>query len=143
MRRITGLFVGCLLSLCCFVSTSAADEAPPYFSRYVGQYPSVVLKNESDLSSRVRQTLGSNYALFKERMQTETPFEQVGAAIVATGCMQHNCSIEDAALIINLLDGKVTCVIHSTKWGGKSKYWDEDDASLPKAALQHALDAWN
>jgi hypothetical protein len=100
---------------------------------YVGKYPSDLLKAEPTIKSRLKTLLRANYSFFMARLQTEMPIENDAGAIVARGCMAHNCGVEEAVLVINLADGKLHCAILSAKFGGKFKVFSEDKAHIPGA----------
>lgn len=110
-----------------------AAAAPQNLAAYAGKYPSELFKGVPSLKRRLRVLLGANYSLFMERLQTETPIENVDGALVGRGCMAHSCGEEEAVLVINLADGKLHCAILSGRFGGKFKVFSEDKAHVPEA----------
>ena len=104
---------------------------------YVGKYPSELFKAVPSLTRRLRTLLGQNYAFFMNRIQTEVPIEKDEGALVVRGCMAHQCTVEEAVLVINLADGKLHCAILSDKYGKKYRIFSEDKAHIP-AALKRA-----
>jgi len=121
----------------CLPAAPATDVAR--FDKYVGKYPSGLLKGEPDVKRRLQTLLGANYSLFMERLQVESPIENVKGVLVAKGCMAHGCGVEEAVLLIDLSGGKFHCAIRSDSYSGKVKTFSEDPAHLPSAALKYAL----
>ena len=111
---------------------------PQKLESYVGKYPSDLFRGVPSLKPRLRTLLGRNYALFMERLQTEMPIENDAGALVARGCMAHSCGVEEAVLVINLVDEKLHCAILSEKFGGKFKVFSQDSAHIP-GALTRAI----
>jgi hypothetical protein len=107
-------------------------------SRYVGQYPSALFKNEPGVKTRLRELLGANYTSFTSRLQVEMPIERDGDTLIARGCMAHQCTIEEAILAIDLSGGRPYVAIKSTRYGGGFKIFAEDKGSVPEA-LRRAM----
>jgi hypothetical protein len=120
--------------------SSGSDSGPGTsdLARYVGQYPSALLKGESGLKTRLRELLGANYASFTSRLQTEMPIERDGDVMIARGCMAHQCTIEEAILAVDLSSGKPYVAIKSTRYGGGFKIFAEDKDRVPNA-LRRAM----
>src|SRR2546425_11243556 len=112
-------------------SDSGASTAD--LARYVGQYPSALLKGEPGLKARLRELLGANYTSFTSRLQTEMPIERDGDVMIARGCMAHQCTIEEAILAVDLSNGKPYVAIKSTRYGGGFKIFAEDKNRVPDA----------
>ena len=112
-------------------SDSAASTAG--LARYVGQYPSALLKGEPGVKARLRELLGANYTSFTSRLQTEMPIERDGDLMIARGCMAHQCTIEEAILAVDLTNGKPYVAIKSTRYGGGFKIFAEDKNRVPDA----------
>jgi len=74
---------------------------------YVGKYPSELFRQVPAIKSRLRGLLGSNYGNFFERMQVETPIEKSGDMLVTRGCKAHQCTIEEAILVIDSTSGRL------------------------------------
>lgn len=106
--------------------------------RYAGQYPSALFKGVPSLKTRLRQILGVNYKSFFDRLQVEMPIERDGNTLVARGCMAHQCTIEEAILVIDLADGEPYCAIKSTEYGGGFKTFAKDKTRVPDA-LRRAM----
>ena len=102
-RPTIGLFL-----VCAFVAVNgqAQPGSGTRYEKYVGKYPSELLRREPALKARLRTLLGKSYKTFTDRLQVETPIERDGDAIVIRGCMAHQCTIEEAILVIDLTDGK-------------------------------------
>src|SRR5215470_2397991 len=88
------------VAFCVIAVALPAHTATIDYSKYVGKYPSEMLKKEPALKARLRSLLGTSYKAFFDRMQVETPIEQDGEAIVMRGCMAHQCTVEEAILVI-------------------------------------------
>jgi len=119
-------------------SGSGSSASTSDLTRYVGQYPSALLKGEPGLKGRLRELLGTNYTSFTSRLQTEMPIERDGDVIVARGCMAHQCTIEEAILAVDLGNGKPYVAIKSTRYGGGFKIFAEDKDRVPDA-LRRAM----
>jgi len=116
----------------CTISTNAATTD---YSRYVGKYPSEMFKKEPALKARLRTLLGTSYKAFFDRMQVETPIEQDGEAIVMRGCMAHQCTVEEAILVIQNETPYAALKMKSKI----SKTFPADRSKLP-AALKRAME---
>jgi len=113
--------------------SSAPDSSTADLARYVGKYPSALLKGEPGLKARLRELLSANYTSFTSRLQTEMPIERDGDVMIARGCMAHQCTIEEAILAIDLSNGKPYVAIKSTRYGGGFKIFAEDKDRVPNA----------
>jgi hypothetical protein len=103
--------------------------------RYAGKYPSEMFRREAGLKTKLRQLLGNaNYREFFDRMQTEMPIEKDGNAIVARGCMAHQCTIEEAILVVNLADGTPFVAIKFN-----SRFRTFTGGMAPPQALRNAM----
>jgi hypothetical protein len=105
--------------------------------KYTGKYPSELFKKVPAIKTRLRQLLGTNYAAFMERMQTQTPIEKDGETLVMRGCAAHDCTVEEALLAIDLNDGKLYVAL---RFAGKfSRTFPANRSQLP-AALKRAME---
>lgn len=121
--------------LCAFFANASTHSANTDYSQYVGKYPSEMFKKEPALKTKLRTLLGSSYKAFFDRMQVETPIEKDGDAIVMRGCMAHQCTIEEAILVIQNQTPYV-----ALKMNGKfSKTFPADRSKLPEA-LKRAME---
>lgn len=111
----------------------ASGASTSDLERFAGQYPSALFKGVPSLKTRLRQILGVNYKSFFDRLQVEMPIERDGNTLVARGCMAHQCTIEEAILVIDLADGEPYCAIKSTKYGGGFKNFAKDKTRVPDA----------
>ncbi len=100
--------------------------------RYVGLYPGDLFKGEPGLKRRLRALLGRNYGMFMGRLQTQMPIEDYDSALIVRGCMAHQCTIEDAILVIGR-DGRLHVAIKSQRFGGKFRIFSQDRAHIPEA----------
>ena len=114
-------------------SGSGSSASTSDLARYVGRYPSALLKGEPGLKTRLRELLGANYMSFTSRLQTEMPIERDGDVMIARGCMAHQCTIEEAILAVDLTSGKPYVAIKSTRYGGGFKIFAEDKDRVPDA----------
>jgi hypothetical protein len=140
MRRMLGtIMIAALL----FVGTTAhvaLGTGETQFDKYLGKYPSDLFKAEPDVRRRLQALLGDDYAFFMERLETETPFRAFKGILFAKGCKAHECTIEEAILLIDLSDGALHCAIHSDTYRSKIETFSENPAHFPTAALDYALD---
>lgn len=113
---------------------SARPPTTNYF-QYVGKYPSEMFKKEPALKTKLRALLGTSYKAFFDRMQTEVPIEKDGDAIVARGCAAHECTVEEAVLVIQNGTPFAALKMNSRF----SKTFPADRAKLP-AALKRAME---
>ena len=105
------------------------------YSRYVGKYPSDMFKKEPALKTKLRTLLGASYKDFFDRMQTQVPIEKDGDAIVARGCAAHECTVEEAILVIQ--NGTLYVALRmESKF---SKTFPADRSKLPEA-LKRAME---
>jgi hypothetical protein len=115
-------------------SVSARSATTGYF-QYVGKYPNEMFKKEPALKTKLRTLLGTSYKAFFDRMQTEVPIEKDGDAIVARGCAAHECTVEEAVLVIR--NGTLYVAL---KMESKfSKTFPADRSKLPEA-LKRAME---
>lgn len=135
-------FIGLLVTaLTCAVLGAAtthqvsARNSTADYSQYVGKYPSDLFKKEPALKTKLRTLLGTSYQAFFDRMQTQMPIEKDGEAIVARGCAAHECTVEEAILVIQ--NGTLYVAL---KMNSKfSKTFPADRSKLPEA-LKRAMD---
>lgn len=121
--------------LCLLAVSPPIRSAPTDYSKYVGKYPSEMLKKEPGLKTRLRTLLGTSYKAFFDRMQVETPIERDGEAIVMRGCMAHQCTIEEAILVIQNETPYAAIKMNSKI----TKTFPADRSKLP-AALKRAME---
>jgi len=112
-----------------------AFTATTDYSRYVGKYPSEMFKKEPGLKTKLRTLLGTSYKAFFDRMQVETPIEKDGEAIVMRGCMAHQCTVEEAILVIQNETPYVALKMNSKI----AKTFPADRRQLPEA-LKRAME---
>lgn len=115
--------------------TASALAATTDYSPYVGKYPSEMFKKEPALKTKLRTLLGTSYKAFFDRMQTEMPIEKDGNAIVARGCAAHECTVEEAILVIQN-DTLYVALRMNSKF---SKTFPADRSKLPEA-LKRAME---
>jgi len=123
------------VAFCVIAVALPAHTATIDYSKYVGKYPSEMLKKEPALKARLRSLLGTSYKAFFDRMQVETPIEKDGDAIVMRGCMAHQCTVEEAILVIQNETPYAALKMTSRI----SKTFPADRSKLP-AALKRAME---
>jgi hypothetical protein len=97
-------------------ATTAAGSSAKLES-YVGKYPSDLFKDIPSLKTRLRTLLGPNYNAFLGRIQTQVPIEDDHGVLVVRGCKAHDCTVEEAILVIKLDDETLHCAImRNSKW---------------------------
>jgi hypothetical protein len=101
----------------------------------VGKYPSEMFKKEPALKAKLRALLGTSYKDFFDRMQTQVPIEKDGDAIVARGCAAHECTVEEAILVIQ----NETLYVALRMESKFSKTFPADRSKLPQA-LKRAME---
>ena len=115
-----------------------ANSGALNLEKYVGKYPSELFRQVPSIKTRLRTLLGTNYKAFTDRMQTETPIEKDGDALVMRGCMAHSCTIEEAILVIDTNDNNKLYV--ALRFNGKFSKTFPPKAQLPDA-LKRAMKA--
>lgn len=135
---LIGLFVTALICAGPGAATTrhvSARNTTTDYSQYVGKYPSAMFKKEPALKPKLRTLLGTNYKAFFDRMQTEMPIEKDGTAIVARGCAAHECTVEEAILVIQ----NETLYVALRMESKFSKTFPADRSKLPEA-LKRAME---
>ena len=140
--KLRSLCIGLVvIALICTVTAAgtlgdvSARSTTTDYSQYVGKYPSDMFKKEPALKTKLRTLLGTSYTAFFDRMQTQVPIEKDGEAIVARGCAAHECTVEEAILVIQ--NGTLYVAL---KMNSKfSKTFPADRSKLPEA-LKRAME---
>jgi len=87
--------LGCALALVTGLAAAPASSAECW--NLAGKYLFDV--EDGPLKATIEKQLGGVYKRFDERYQTQVPFETTGDGYVyASGCMAHNCSVDEAFL---------------------------------------------
>ena len=105
---------------------------------YVGKYPSELFRRVPSLKTRLRSLLGTNYRAFFDRLQVEMPITRDGNSLVARGCKAHQCTIEEAIMVIDLLDGQPYVAI---KFDSRTRTFPAGNSRIPPT-LKTAMDTW-
>jgi hypothetical protein len=135
---LIGLIVAALICAVPGAATThrvSARNSTTDYSQYVGKYPSDMFKKEPALKTKLRTLLGTSYTAFFDRMQTQMPIEKDGEAIVARGCAAHECTVEEAILVIQ----KGTLYVALRMNSKFSKTFPADRSKLPEA-LKRAME---
>ena len=128
------LIVPAIVLCALFTSAPTRGASTDYF-KYVGKYPSELFKKEPALKTKLRTLLGASYKAFFERMETQTPIERDGDAIMMRGCAAHECTVEEAILVIQNGTPYVALKMDSKI----SKTFPADRSKLP-GALKRAME---
>jgi hypothetical protein len=135
---LIGLFAAALICAVPGADTTrhvSARGTTTNYSQYVGKYPSDMFKKEPALKTKLRNLLGTSYKDFFDRMQTQVPIEKDGDAIVARGCAAHECTVEEAILVIQ----NQTLYVALRMESKFSKTFPADRSKLPEA-LKRAME---
>jgi hypothetical protein len=131
------LFV--LLSLMLILSVSATAQTaakrpalPSDLTRYIDEYP-VTLMKVASVKSRLKTLLGRRYSDFVISIQVQAPMTKVGDFLLASGCMPHVCTINEAAFAIDLKIKRIHAAIYEKD--RPTKYFNEDKAPTPQVLL--------
>ena len=134
LQSDTRNFIVAAMLLCTLFAGTITRGTGTDYSRYVGKYPSELFKKEPALKTKLRALLGTSYKAFFDRLQVETPIEKDGEAIVMRGCMAHQCTVEEAILVIENQTPYVALKMNSKF----SKTFPADRSKLPEA-LRRAM----
>ena len=135
-RTLAGII---LLSVLCggsWVQAQAQSDGQRYL-KYVGKYIDAVFKADPSLKQRAQTLLGSNYNDFMGRMETVSAADKIQRFVVFEGCKAHECTHEDAYLILDVDFGKMYCAIYSDAYGAKNpRLFSEDPPNFPSKLLE-------
>ncbi|MBX7171182.1 MAG: hypothetical protein K1X72_09500 [Pyrinomonadaceae bacterium] len=138
------LFFACILiclSLCFSVNAQAKKPAlPGNLTKYVNEYPDKLMKVTA-VKTRLKTLLGKKYSIFDLSIAVQEPMTQVGDFILASGCMAHACTINEAAFAIDLTNKRIHAVIYEIN--KPAKYFNEDNAATPQVLLNWVKDHQN
>jgi hypothetical protein len=103
-------------------------------ARFVGQYPSALMQDRRlGYEVRIEGLLGRDKRLYDDRSSVETPIavEVTPHAryMVFRTCMPHECSLEEALVLVNLATGKLHVAVLQD--GHKVRTWSEPDQPPP------------
>ena len=128
-----------LLSLMLILSVSATAQTavkrpalPGNLAIYVDEYP-VKLMKVASVKSRLKVLLGKRYSDFVLSIQVQAPMTIVGDFLLASGCMPHVCTINEAAFAIDLKNKRIHAAIYEKD--EPTRYFNEDKAPTPKVLL--------
>lgn len=100
----------------------------PALARYVGEYPSALMSDRRlAYEARIDALLGKDKRLYADRSGVETPIyvEETSRAryLVFRTCMPHNCSVEEALVLVNLASGGIHVAVLQDS--NKVRTWSE------------------
>lgn len=118
-------------------STTAAtgNDNPDlaYLRKLAGQYPfDAKLVEKGALKGRLEKLLGGRMTELTGCLQTSPPIEIKGDILFAEGCMAHACSINEAAVCVDLKQGSVhACILND----GTVTCFSESGTTKPQALI--------
>lgn len=74
---------------------------PRNLDAYVGEYPDKLMRVTS-VKSRLKTLLGKRYTDFDTSISVQHLIEKNGDFLIASGCMPHACTVNEAAFVIDL-----------------------------------------
>jgi hypothetical protein len=89
------------------VAGAAARDRDVDLDKYVGKHPDRQFLALTAVHDPLAKLLGKRLDKFLRALEVTAPMEQVGRDLVASGCMAHNCTVEQSAFAIDLDSGKV------------------------------------
>lgn len=88
------------------VAVVKPEAATLDLSRYVGQHPMEIFKEEA-VAQKFKTLLGKEYGNFFDSLSVASELELKGDYYFGSGCLPHACSIEESAFALNKLTGEV------------------------------------
>ncbi|WP_109698746.1 hypothetical protein [Chitinophaga deserti] len=115
--------------------TPALVESWKTFEQYNGKYASdVKLLQQQPLKDRLKAMLGTEEKDFTTRYGTMPPIEVDNGILFNEGCKPHNCSIEEAAIAIDMNKDVIYIGIARNKV--VKLYGEKGDSAYPEKLLQ-------
>ena len=105
---------------------------PADLEKYVGEYPADLMKVGS-VKSRLRTLLGKSYPDFVVSIDVQGAMTREGNFLLASGCMPHACTINEAAFAIDLKNRRLHAVIYEKD--SPAKFFNEDKVSTPEVLV--------
>lgn len=122
-----------ILSVSAVAQTAAKRPAlPTNLASYINEYPVTLMKVKS-VKTRLKTLLGKRYSDFVLSIQVQSPMTKVGDFLLASGCMPHVCTINEAAFAIDLKIKRIHAAIYEKD--RPTKYFNEDKAPTPQILL--------
>lgn len=131
------LAVSFILIAFCFTISAQTNKTsrpalPNNLAKYVDEYPDKLMKVAA-VKTRLKTLLGKNYSKFDSYITVQSPMNQVGDFLFASGCLPHSCTISEAAFAIDMKNKRIHAVIYNQNL--KPKFFNEDKAETPQVLL--------
>jgi hypothetical protein len=120
---------------------AAVAESRPDLNQlksFAGKDLDVLYKKRPDFQMRVKRLLGSNYTEFEEGLGVRPDLKIENGLLGVAGCVPHFCGFNGSALVIDLEDGNIYCLILSSPFDDKGKsgkknlrMFSENDKPMP------------
>lgn len=115
--------------------TPALVESWKSFEQYNGKYAQdVKLLAQNPLRQRLRQMLGADEAEFVKRYKVMPPIEVESGVLFNEGCKPHDCSVEEAAIAIDMQRDVIYIGIARNK--SVKLYGEKGDSAYPEKLLK-------
>jgi hypothetical protein len=115
--------------------TPALVESWKSFEQFNGKYAlDVHLLSKSPLAGRLRQLLGAELAEFSKRYKVMPPIEVENGILFNEGCKPHDCSVEEAAIAIDMKRDVIYIGIARNK--SVKLYGEKEDSAYPEKLLK-------
>ncbi|RPD41541.1 hypothetical protein [Chitinophaga barathri] len=104
------------------------------FEKYNGKYAAdIKLLEQKPLRARLKEMLGAEEADFIARYKVTPPVEVESGVLFNEGCKPHNCSVEEAAIAIDMKKDVIYIGIARNK--AVKLYGEKGDAAYPEKLL--------
>lgn len=114
-------------------TTVKRPALPGNLTTYIGEYPATLMK-VAPVKSRLRTLLGKRYSDFNLSIDVQSVITRDGDFLLASGCMAHACTINEAAFAIDLKNKRIHAVIYEKD--AAAKFFNEDKAATPQILLE-------
>lgn len=105
---------------------------PRNLTQYVGEYPVKLMKVPA-VKSRLKTLLGRRYSDFDTSISVQHTMTREGDFLLASGCMAHACTINEAAFVIDLKNKRIHAVIYEKD--AAPRFFNEDKTATPQILL--------
>jgi hypothetical protein len=112
--------------------TAGRPELPNDLTQYVGEYPVTLMKIAS-VKRRLQTLLGKSYSDFEISIDVQSAVTRDGDFLLASGCMPHACTINEAAFVIDLKNRRIHAALYEKD--APAKYFNEDKAATPQVLI--------
>ncbi|PYS86132.1 MAG: hypothetical protein DMF62_16895 [Acidobacteria bacterium] len=125
---VTGLVIVSAVSFAAQPSRRS-PALPANLSKYIDEYPVKLMKVPA-VKARLKTLLGKRYGDFDISIAVQSPMTKVGDFLLASGCMPHVCTINEAAFAIDLVNKRLHAVIYEKE--NPPLYFNEDKKPTPQ-----------